>query len=65
MYAELSQLYNSYIKFLYNFKLKSKILSIRMSEVAASLKNLSIQDIFMNYENFDALITEIFNIFEH
>ena len=36
-----------------------------MSEVAASLKNLSIQDIFMNYENFDALITEIFNIFEH
>lgn len=65
MYAELSQLYNSYIKFLYNFKLKSQILSVRMSEVSQKLKNISIGDILMNYENFDALITEIFNIFEH
>jgi hypothetical protein len=65
MYAELSQLYNSYIKFLYNFKLKSLLLSIRMSEVSPKLKGLSIGDILMNYENFDALITEIFNIFEN
>lgn len=34
MYAEISQLYNSYIKFLYNAKLKSQLLSVRMSEVS-------------------------------
>ena len=36
-----------------------------MSEVSAKLKQLTVNDILMNYENFDALITEIFNIFEH
>lgn len=42
MYAEISQLYNSYIKFLYNFKLKSPFLSVRMSEVSSKMKNISI-----------------------
>ena len=34
MYAELSQLYNSYIKFYYNSKLKSQLLNCRMTEVS-------------------------------
>ena len=42
MYAEVTQLYNSYIKFLYNFKLKSQLLSLRMTEVSQKLKVLSI-----------------------
>ena len=65
MYAELSQMYSSYIKFYYNFKLKSQLLNIRMGEVSSKLRNCSIQDILMNYENFDALIQQIFQIFEH
>ena len=34
MYAEISQLYNTYIKFLYNFKLKSPLLNLKMAEVS-------------------------------
>lgn len=65
MYSEISQLYNSYIKFLYNFKLKSNILSVRISEVSAKLKNSPTSEVLQNYESFDALLTQIFNIFEH
>jgi hypothetical protein len=39
MHSEISQLYISYIKFLYNFKLKSTILSVRMTEVSQKIKN--------------------------
>ena len=65
MYSEISQLYNAYIKFYYNAKLQSQILNCRMSEVSPKLKNASIQELLKNYENFDALISEIFAIFEH
>jgi hypothetical protein len=57
MYAELSQLYNSYIKFYYNFKTQSLLLNCRMSEVSAKVKALPNNEILMNYENFDALIS--------
>jgi hypothetical protein len=57
MYAEISQLYNTYIKFLYNFKLKSTLLNIRMSEVPNKLKQTSMSEILQIYECFDALLT--------
>lgn len=41
MNAEISELYNSYIKILYNFKLKSQLLSVRMSDVSAKVKACS------------------------
>lgn len=65
MYAELSVLYANYLKFLAAFKYKSKLLSTRMSEVSAKVKNATTSEIFYTYESFDALITQIFNIFEH
>ena len=65
MYYELSVLYINYLKFLFNFKIKNKILNIRMSEVSAKVKAQTIGEIFLTYESFDALITQIFNIFEH
>ncbi|CDW75826.1 UNKNOWN [Stylonychia lemnae] len=65
MYAEISQLYNSYIKFLYNAKLESPVLNCRMTDLSPKMKQLAIQDLLKTYENFDALISEIFNIFEH
>lgn len=39
MYADLSQAYSSYIKFYYNFKLKSQLLNVRMGEVSQRLRN--------------------------
>lgn len=65
MYAELSVLYSNYIKFLLNYKVQSKLLSMRMSDVSPSVKKLSISDLLMNYEHFDGLVTQIFNLFEH
>jgi hypothetical protein len=65
MYQDLSVLYINYIKFLFNFKIKNKLLNIRMSEVSAKVKAQTIGEIFSTYEAFDALITQIFNLFEH
>ena len=65
MNAEISGLYVTYIKFLFNYKLKSNLLSIRISDVSQKVKSLSVQDILFNYESFDALVTQIFTIFEH
>lgn len=36
-----------------------------MGEVSQKMRNLSIQEILANYENFDPLIQQIFRIFEH
>jgi hypothetical protein len=65
MYAEISSLYVTYIKFLYNYKIKSNLLSIRISDVSQKVKSLSVQDILFSYESFDALVTQTFSIFEH
>ena len=65
MYADLSQMYAGYIKFLVTFKMKSEILNMRMSEVSAKVKSIHTIDLLYNYENFDGLITLIFGIFEH
>lgn len=34
MYQEMSLLYSNYIKFLATFKIKSQMLSVRMSEIS-------------------------------
>ena len=39
MYSEISQLYNSYIKFLYNFKLKSKL----TSQITISVRDIEVK----------------------
>ena len=65
MYADLSQLYANYIKYLVSFKVKSDLLNIKMSEVSAKVKQIHIIDLLFNYENFDGLIQQIFGIFEH
>ena len=65
MYSELSVLYTNYLKFLFNFKIKNKILNVRMSEVSVKAKQYSVAELFSTYESFDALVTQIFNIFEH
>jgi len=42
MYADVIQLYNTYLKFLFNFKAKSPLLSAKMSEVSQKLKTATI-----------------------
>ncbi len=65
MYTEISVLYSNYIKYLINFKARSQLLSIRMTEVSQKAKNFSIKEILSNYEHLDALIQMIFATFEH
>lgn len=57
MNSDISLLYNTYIKFLFNFKFKSLLLSCRMAEVSKELKKVSMNEIFMTYESFDGLLT--------
>ena len=54
MYSEIIKLYNDYLKFLYNFKVR--ILSVRMTDVSLKVKQYSISDIFTTYESFDAML---------
>ena len=65
MYAEIIQLYNTYLKFLFTFKAKSPLLSSKMGEVSQRLKNAQIQEILSAYETFDSMLTQIFAVFEH
>lgn len=57
MHSEVSQKYVSYIKFVYNFKLRSNLLNLKMTDVSQRIKQLTVNDIFMNYENFDGIIS--------
>ena len=49
-------MYSSYLKYMINFKTKSEILNIRMTEVNMKAKNLHTSDLLFCYENFDAMI---------
>ena len=61
----LSQLYCAYLKFLIKFVRKSKVLSMRISEVTKHVKKMKNKDIFSHYETFDALISQILQMFEN
>lgn len=53
------------MKFLIKFMNKSKLLSVRISEVTRQVKKLKNKDIFTTYEHFDALISQIIQMFEN
>lgn len=65
MYFDIISLYNTYLKFLFNFKARSPLLTAKMSEVSVGLKKASMNEILQCYESFDAMLTQIFSIFEH
>ena len=65
MYSDIITLYNTYLKFLFNFKARSNLLTTKMSEVSMGLKKASMNEILQCYESFDAMLTQIFSIFEH
>jgi hypothetical protein len=45
MYSEIITLYNTYLKFLFNFKARSTLLSSKMSEVSIILKKTPMNEI--------------------
>ena len=61
----VSQLYCAYLKFLIKFMKKSKVLSIRISEVTRQIKKMKNKDLFSTYESFDNMITQIIQMFEN
>lgn len=61
----VSQLYCAYVKFLVKFMKKSKVLSIRISEVTRQVKKMKNKDLFATYESFDNMITQIITMFEN
>lgn len=61
----VSQLYCAYLKFLIKFMRKSKVLSIRISEVTRQIKKMKNKDLFATYESFDNMITQIITMFEN
>lgn len=65
MYADLSQLYSNYLKYLVNFKTKAEIMNLKMSEVSAKIKSVHTIDILFIYEQLDSLIQMCFGLFEH
>jgi len=44
---------------------KSKMLSIKISEVAKQVKKMKTKDLFLHYESFDSLISQIVQMFEN
>jgi hypothetical protein len=65
MYSELTLLYSNYIKYYANFKARSSVLSLRMSEVSVKAKHYTVEELLSNYENFDGLIQQVFNFYQH
>ena len=64
MYADLSEKYATYLKFLISFKVKYEFLNLRMTDVNAKAKAAGVVDLLAVYEQFDALISQIFNFLE-
>mmetsp|Transcript_35862 Transcript_35862/g.35490 ORF Transcript_35862/g.35490 Transcript_35862/m.35490 type:complete len:104 (+) Transcript_35862:131-442(+) len=44
---------------------KSKVLSVRISEVTRLIKKMKNKDLFTTYESFDNMITQIMTMFEN
>jgi len=65
MFSEISALYLRYVKTLATYKVQFQLLSMKMADVSAKCRGLSISDIFKNYEMFDSLIQQAFALFSH
>ena len=53
------------MKFMFNFKAKTPLLTAKMAEVSQKIKIFSVIDILTTYESFDAMLTSLFAVFEH
>jgi hypothetical protein len=65
MYTEISRVYADYIKFYLNIACKTDILAKGMQKISDDVRALRTKDILLHYEYFEALVTQIFNLFQH
>ena len=65
MYTEISRQYSSYIKFYLNIANKTDILAKGMQKISDDVAALRTADILKHYEYFEALVTQIFALFQH
>lgn len=65
MYTEISKQYSDYVKFYINIANKTDILSKPIQKISEDVRALSTSDILRHYEYFEALVTQIFQLFTH
>ena len=62
---EISKQYAVYIKYYMNTCLKTDIMTLPRQGFAEQVQNLSMTEILKNYEYFEGLSTQIFDLFQH
>lgn len=65
MYAEISKQYSTYVKFYATVANKTDILAKAMGRISDDVADLKTADILKHYELFEALVTQIFALFQH
>lgn len=65
MYSEISRQYANYIKFYLNISVKTDILSKSMQRINDDVSALKTEQILKHYEYFEAMVTQIFALFQH
>lgn len=63
MYTEISKQYSNYVKFYVNIANKTDILSKPMAKISDDVRQLRSSEILKHYEYFEALVTQIFQLF--
>jgi hypothetical protein len=63
MYTELSKQYSNYVKFYLNVSCKTDILTKGLKTISTDVAALKTAEILKNYEYFEAMVVQIFDIF--
>jgi len=65
MYMEISKAYSNYIKYYMNTCLKTDMLTKPRKKLSDEVRTLRTADILRNYEFFEGMCTQIFDMFQH
>jgi len=65
MYLEISKQYATYVKFYLNVSVKTDILCKGLKTISSDVAQLKTSEILKNYEYFEAMVVQIFDIFQH
>ena len=65
MYIELSKQYSNYVKFYLNVSVKTDILCKGLKTISSDVRALKTSEILKHYEYFEAMVVQIFEIFQH
>jgi hypothetical protein len=65
MFMEISKQYSVYMKYYMNTCMKTEIMTKPRKGFNEEVRNLSMTEILKNYEYFEGLSTQIFDLFQH